>query len=485
VTTGVGVEGFRNAFGTPRAKVNSIVAERNFRFNSAEWDFCRGPANWFRFRCPPGLTVTQNETIFELAPEAGTSWQQIAGAQSFDPSTDAAREAIHERSPLAASAGPQASLLICAAWVDEPEECGDAFDDVSVLFPQVAVVRPEPPLNVTGARCAWSGISSQPAPGSWLRRLFARRRTYQWRFWSLQHGSVLIAASIQSPNRRGLSAPIVAICEAVLNSLELAEDPCWPPEVFQRQVVSLGRQNFPLLSVNSASGFAVAIEESEISLSNFYRSYLQHPDQFSRIVLPGLTTVVRLRELGPDQILPSLENVRDRILPMLSCDEELRPEELVKTPWVGGLNVGYVLDEDDAYRFVHRKMLHHWNIDKADLHDIALENLQSYAQDHPLEVTMVGDEDDPQMLMPLNADAYNSSRILDPGFHGKLRELFGPQLVVGLPNRDFFVAVSLNDPTLVDQVRERVSRDHATMHHPLTERLLVISADGVSEFVEG
>jgi Protein of unknown function (DUF1444) len=463
-----------------------MVFDHNFQFNPDDWAFCRGPANWFQFRCPPGLKVCQNETIFEIAPESGKSWSQIANAQNLTSSSSPAAmiDTIHRQSQPHGSGDDQSSLLICAAWVDEPADTGNAYD-VSVLFPQVSVARRARPLAVDGARSALSGISSRQSTGNWFRRIFARRQAYQWRFWSLQRGSVLIAVSIQSPRRGGLNEPTIAICEAMLNSMELADSPSWPPEVFQRQVVELGKKTFPLLSVEAAAGFAVAVEESEISLSNFYRSYLQNPEHFSRIVLPGLTTVVRLRELGPDQILPTLDNVRDRILPMLSCDEELRSEELVKTPWVGGLNVGYVVDEDDAYRFVHRRMLRHWDLDFGQLHDLAMENLRSYAQQHPLEVTMVGDEDDPQMLMPLKPDAYNSSRILDPGFHGKLRELFGPELVVGVPNRDFFVAVSLRHPTLLQQVQDRVSRDHATMHHPLTERLLVISADGVSEFIQG
>lgn len=461
-----------------------MVSEHKFQFNPSDWPACRGPANWFEFRCPPGLTVRQNETIFEIVPEAGRSWWQIACEQSGRMRPADRVSSLHNRRTESGLPDHQPALLLCAAWVEDAAAQDVAFDDVGQLFPRVSVMRSESPLTAAGARNAWSGISTRVAGGHWWRKLFARRQTFQWRFWSLQQKSVLIAASIQSSRRRELNDAAIALCEAMLNSLTLAESPCWPPDVFQREVVHLGRHHFPLLSIKPAAGFAVALEDSEISLSNFYRSYLQRPEQFSRIVLPGLTTVVRLRELGPDQILPALDNVRDRILPMLSCEDEARSEELVRNPWVGGLTVGYVVDEDEAYRFVHRRMLSHWGIDRSHLHELAMENLQSYAQQHPLEVTMVGDEDDPQMLMPVKPDAYNSSRILDPSFHGRLRELFGPQLVVGIPNRDFFVAVSLRHPDLLQQVQNRVARDFSTMHHPLTRRLLVISADGVSEFVQ-
>lgn len=88
------------------------------------------------------------------------------------------------------------------------------------------------------------------------------------------------------------------------------------------------------------------------------------------------------------------------------------------------------------------------------------------------------------MMMPVKPDAYNCSRILDPQFHSRLRSMFGPEFVVGVPNRDFFVAVSLKEKELIEQVRNRVKDDFSTMHHPLTRRLLLVSADGVSEFCE-
>ena len=182
--------------------------------------------------------------------------------------------------------------------------------------------------------------------------------------------------------------------------------------------------------------------------------------------------------------MPGLELARHRILPMLSPESHSQTEDSIQVPWVGGLCVSFVLDEDESYRFVHRQMMQEWQLTIEQLHELAIENLRNYAVDHPLEVTMVGDSEDPRLLMPVRPNAYNCARLLDPGFHGRLRELFGPELIVGIPNRDFFVAVSLKHPSLIQQVRRRVVDDYTNMHHPLTRRLLVISADGVSEYCQ-
>ena len=40
------------------------------------WKVCRGPANWFTFRCPDGIEVRQDQTVLELlwrAPADGLS----------------------------------------------------------------------------------------------------------------------------------------------------------------------------------------------------------------------------------------------------------------------------------------------------------------------------------------------------------------------------------------------------------------------------
>jgi hypothetical protein len=431
------------------------------------WRTCRGPANWFTFRCPEEFEVRQNQTLIEIP------LKRVSLPNQSEP-----------LSMLRAENRPRTPVLSLVTWWDESgsDASRRQTPDLGLLFPTVVALQPGLSLPIDVANETWAGRSRRPAAGPWYQRWFAARPHYEWRLWTIRHGRLTIVATVQSPDGRPLDAALVQLCEQILSSLQLADRPAWPPDVFLKQVIELARQSFPLLQSSAARGFSLRLGQSEISLSNFYRMYLQQPDHFRRIVLPGLTTVVRLQELGPGQLAPELAQVRDRILPMLSADDEPRADERIRVPWVGGLSVGYVVDEDDSYRYIHQRMLDTWGLSQDDLHELAMTNLRTYSAEHPLEVTMVGDEDEPRMLMPVHPDAYNCSRILDPAFHGRLRDLFGPELVIGVPNRDFFVAVSIHDDDLIEQVRARVREDYAAMHHPLTRRLLVISADGVSEF---
>lgn len=434
------------------------------------WRLCRGPANWFTFLCPDSIEVRQTQTVIELRMK-----DELSDDPKSRSKTTTSPQSIGSEQP---------HVLSIVTWWDDTNHDAQRRNspDLSVLFPQVLSLQPESRLDIPAVNESWSGTSRRLKSACWLARVFGRRSSFEWRLWTVRHEKLMLVATVQSPDRRPLNGPFLEICEMILSTLELAEQPAWPPDVFLKQVIDVARHHFPLLHTSASRGFSVKLGQSEISLSNFYRMYLQQPENFRRIVVPGLATVVRLQELGPDQLAPSLEQVKERILPILAAEDDPRSDERVQMPWVGGLNVGYVVDEDDSYRYVHQRMIEAWDLSPDDLHDLALSNLRRYSATHPLEVTMVGEDEAPQLLMPVKPDAYNCSRVLDPDFHVQLRELFGPELIIGVPNRDFFVAATLKDPALILQIRKRVNEDFATMHHPLTKRLLVVSADGVSEY---
>lgn len=433
--------------------------------HSGRFHTLRGPANWFTIQVPPGLQATQSEACLEIGP---------AKPEAASDSTSAQPEADNW------------SLTIYAAWNegDHPSTDPARFSPES-LFPSLVRSTELEPLPIKSATCGWAGLSVK-STGPWWKKIFQRRNSYEWRLWLIEERNLMVVVSLQSATGFSISDDVSELIDQMLSSIEFAEHLALPPQLFRQQVVQLARERFPLLDIESTGSFGLRIEESEIRLTNFYRSYLHRPDQLEAIVLPGITTVVRLQEWGPDQLLPPLDTVADRIMPMLYPSEDAGSslEAFARIPWVGGLTIMFVIDEDDTYRFVHSSMLKKWETSLDDLQRLAMDNLDEYARTHPLEVSLIGTQDDPRMLVPLEQNAYNSVRLLGGDLHVRLRQILGPELVVGIPNRDFFVAVSLEHPRLISQIQQQVLQDFQSMHHPLTERLLVISADGVSEYCE-
>lgn len=429
----------------------------------------KGPANWFTLNVPGDLEIEQTEAFLEVRPVE----ESVAASELVE--GDAA---IPQR-PW--------SMTLYAAWVDEsePQTKATSFDPAN-LFPQVARSEHGAPLTLPAECRTWSGTSTQPSSGGWWSWLVRKARPYEWRLWVIEYQDIIVVASLQARPSVALASESVDVCATLLNSIQFADVLAKPPELFRGDVIALAKKYFPLLTTAASGNFSVRIGESEVNLANFYRSYIHDPERISQIVLPGLTTVVRLQEWGPEQLMPPLDDIADRIMPMLypEFDADANLAEFAQVPWVGGLTIMFVLDEDSTYRFVHKKMLETWELTIDDLEELAMENLELYARDNPLEVTLIGEGDDPRMLVPVQPNAYNSVRLLGDHLHSRLRQMLGPELIVGVPNRDFFVAVSLKYPQLVGQVRQRVIEDYQSMHHPLTQRLLVISADGVSEYCE-
>ncbi len=455
----------------------------------------RGPANWFSFDLPRSLQLEQTEAFLEIKP--------VKAASDVSVRHDATRTSnTVSRLPPSrpASTNPSASgktspeqtrsdwtLTLYSAWVDDgqPQTKAASFNAES-LFPGVIKSVAGTPLELPGRCQTWTGLSRETFAGPWWQKLLSRRNSYAWQLWVVEYHDIIIVASLQSQIGRPLDDATKELCGNVLNTILFAEVLAKPPALFRTEVLEIARTHFPLLETVASGSFGLQIAGSEINLSNFYRSYIQNPERIKGIVLPSLATIVRLQELGPDQLMPGLDEVSERVMPMLypQSEADTTMKDFVGVSWVGGLSVMFVLDEDDSYRFVHKSMLEKWHINAEELQDLAMKNLQTFSDDHPLEVSLVGTEEDAQMLVPVKPSPYNSVRLLGKQLHGRLRQILGAELVVGVPNRDFFVAVSLNHPDLIGQIQEKVAQDYQAMHHPLTSRLLVISADGVSEYCQ-
>lgn len=374
-------------------------------------------------------------------------------------------------------------LTLSSFWLEGPEASAvEQILDLDRLFPRRRNVRPLKGLETGSHSVGFEGEALIGGDAKWWRRILRKKRWCRWRVWCVREGSVYILALYLQTARHDHEAETVAAM--VVNTIQFREQPACPPEVFAKRVLELAKTKFPLLECESAPDFQLKLGESKVNLFNFYRSYLNSPEQFEAIVLPALTTVVQVQGWGKDQTEPELNSVRDRIMPMLYPEDvwKERFPNFVGRDWVGGLVVLYVVDESQAYWYIREDLLETWNISVDELHDIAIQNLERYFDEHPMEFTMAGEEDGPRLLIPARPDAYNSARMLSEKFHEKLRNVLGNEFAVGAPSRDFFVAVSLDSTETVDHVRGKVEDDFKQMDHPLTERLLLVTPDGVTEY---
>ena len=353
---------------------------------------------------------------------------------------------------------------------------------IDSFFPKARNVRVLPPLDVEWECVGRQGETDIATSAQWWLRPFKNGDWRVWKLWALRNGPVLIIASLlHSPD---YDAELDAIAGLMLRTLEFADTLADPPDEFARRVLALAKDKFPLLDVESGADFQLKLGESSVNLFNFYRSYLKVPEKFEEIMLPALTTVVQIQGWGSEQSDPPLENIRDRIMPMLYPESVWKEQfpNFVGQPWVGEMMVLYVVDESHAYWYIRQDLLQKWSISADDLHQIALDNLEDYFEHHPMELAVAGGEGGPTIVMPTGPDSYNAARLLSESFRDKLREVMEGTFAVGLPGRDFFVAVGLEPDEMLAHVRRKVRDDYSQMDHPLSEELLLVSPDGVSGF---
>lgn len=413
------------------------------------WRALTGPSGWYRLWHPPGWRVREGE-----------------GAQTLSP------------------ADGGAFLAVSALWSPVSKQARSTLvEGLRKPFPHVRRVRHVAESELPHCVSSRSGETAFNLPARWWQRPFARPEWRAWRMWVLREGPVIVVATLV--HGREADPEFTTLCRMVLRSIEFAEQPADPPDVFARRVVELAQRRFPLLECRLEEGLQVSIGDSTLNLFNFYRSYVRAPERFEEILLPALVTVVQVQEWGDAQTKPPLESVRGRIMPMLYPESVWREKfaRFVGAPWVAGLAVLYVVDEAQAYWYIPSDLLALWDITTEQLHALSLENLERYFEAHPMGLAVAGsDPGDAALLIPDRSDAYNAARLINGAFTSRLREVAGGDLALGLPGRDFFVAVSLKSREMVEHVRSRVREDFVHVDHPLTDRLLLVTADGVCEY---
>lgn len=434
----------------PRRAIAVAIQEPDVPANHPEhWELLQGPANWYQLWHPPAWKVSERSGAMTLAlpGDAFVAIHSFAGAT-------------------------------------EPGSRTPHLDNIVRLFPRARDVRHLQTDSLEFLVDCVEGEADLRVAPKWWQKIFTRTDWRRWMMWEFRRGSVTVVVTfVHGPDFDPELGTMVRMVLATIDLPEIAAD---SPSVFAQRVLDLARKKFPLLESSLQEDFQVRIGESSINLFNVYRSYLRAPNRFEELILPALATVVQVQEWGDDQAEPPFDAVCERIMPMLYSEEawKTRFSGIVGTPWIAGLAILYVIDESQAYWYIRQQLLEKWGMTVEQVHERAMENLAKYFEDQPMEMAVAGSEQEgPSMLMPGKADSYNSARLLSEPFTSRLREVIGGNFAVGMPGRDFFVVVNLKHPRMLDHVRRKVREDYAQMDHPLTDRMLLVSVDGVSELV--
>ena len=275
-------------------------------------------------------------------------------------------------------------------------------------------------------------------------------------------------------------------------------------EQFAQAVIDRVRQRFPLVKIGRArQPFSVRVNGHVASLENLYRISKLKPDDLQHQIERWAVELLRASEGSPDRDA-EFEDVADRLLPMiLPCDDGrdvLGPpppsngaaaaasgvapvgklDHLATQPLVPGLCVGYVIDGDRTIAYVPWAGLKRWDVDLDRLHARAISNLITRSESMNAHAAQ-DDTGQINLILFQTLDGFDASRLLLPTLHDRLREHLGSPFVAAIPNRDILLCFR-NDPDTVASLRGQINTDYRTMPHQVTDKLLLVTADGIAPY---
>lgn len=260
----------------------------------------------------------------------------------------------------------------------------------------------------------------------------------------------------------------------------MSETPEPSREQFADRVIKIVRARFPLVKIARAGApFSVLLNGQMASLENLYRVSVLRPAQVQHDVERWAVELLRAGEGSPDD-QANYEQVKDRLLPMVLPELQGDPGQhpMLQQPLIAGLNVGYCIDNDRTISYLPRETLDRWKLDLDEIHETAIANL--VARSESISAHAAQDEDGRvNLILFQTMDGFDASRILLPTLHERLREYLGSPFAAGIPNRDILLCFR-NDEQTVGRLREQIGDDYRKMPHQVTDRLMLITPDGIA-----
>jgi len=212
-----------------------------------------------------------------------------------------------------------------------------------------------------------------------------------------------------------------------------------------------------------------------INLDNYFRVYRQHPDQLLG-VSDALVQAVRAHYEA--RLITSFAQVQARVFPMLKPIallnevQERKLPMLVYRPFLADLIITYVIDEPGSVAYINEDHLERWGIAEHELHEQAMTNLvERTTAQSDYTSTGVG----PQRIVVYHTqDGFDATRLLLPTLLDQWRAQFPGTMVIGIPNRDFLIAFSDSDRTVLANVAAQIQADALQREHGLTDQLFML-----------
>jgi Protein of unknown function (DUF1444) len=250
-------------------------------------------------------------------------------------------------------------------------------------------------------------------------------------------------------------------------------------EQFVEQIFKIVPDKFPLVKLaRGDEPFSLRVNGHLVGLENLYRLAVLQPEEMRRHIERWMVELIRASEGSPDRT-GSYESLKERILPMILPEDAGEAHlDTMSEPLVEGLRIAYAIDSDRTIAYIPKAQFDEWEISAEDLHSQAMDNLITRSE--KMEASAAQDPDgNISLILFQTGDGYDASRLLLPTLHDRLREHLGSPFAAAIPTRDLLLCFR-SDPATIARVKDQVAEDYRRMPHQVTDRLLLVTPDGIA-----
>jgi uncharacterized protein YtpQ (UPF0354 family) len=218
-------------------------------------------------------------------------------------------------------------------------------------------------------------------------------------------------------------------------------------------------------------------------LANFYATYARNPAQLDAVAR-GYVRVL-LGEI-PERAESDFAQLADRVMPMIKPIELLAVVSERGLPMIAyrdflaSLIITYVIHEPKSVAYINEEQLDRWGLAIQDLHDKAIDNLRRRTRES-VRYTAVG-EGEQRLFIFNSGDGYDATRLLLTEVLAEWGQSLPGRLVIGIPNRDFLIAISDANQDVLRAVAAQVQADSAQRENGLTEQLFTLASGAIREY---
>ena len=247
---------------------------------------------------------------------------------------------------------------------------------------------------------------------------------------------------------------------------------------FQNRVLGLLQKNYPDVKfTKSDDPLIIFYNENKLGLSNLYAQFLltgQTNFELMELATEHFEKVFGLQDLI-ENIERSWEETRSLILPQLMPVEYSAKYRAIGFPFGGDVNVGFVVDDEKAYRYVTEEDLKNWSVSDAELRESSIRNLARKSSN--LEMTFIPP---PNGMFVINTmDSFDAARILLPSLQRFFAEKLGSPFCFGIPNRDFLICwTKSGDRNFQNHIRKQIAGDFEERPYPLSKHAFELDENG-------